>query len=218
MAAGLPRARSLSISLPREGRPAATEALERLRFELFRGQLAEISGGPQRSAVLTFAFRVVREAQAEGEPVAWILGRGSVFFPPDAAEAGVDLASLAVVRIPPAKRGVGADRMAALRAADVLIRSGGFGMVVLDLGRSPRLALASQARLAKLAERHRALIACLTESSVEEPSLGPLVSLRLEVARRSDDGSAWEARVLKDKRFGRQWRHEEVSRAPDGLR
>lgn len=231
MTAGLPGVRSVPASSCTV-QPSTAEVLPGLSFEVFRGRLAEVSGGAM-SAALTLAFRLVREAQAEGEPAAWILGRGSTFFPPDAARAGVDLAALAVVRLPVARgpsdgsrsrtgrdasRGRGSHDLAAAKAADLLVRSGGFGVVVLDLGSRARLPLAPQARLAGLAERHRTLVLCLTESSPEDPSLGSLVSLRLEAARCGpEERSRWQARVLKDKRLGMRWQHEEVSRAPDGL-
>ena len=47
----------------------------------FSGRLIEISGN-RASASLTLAFRLVHEAQRQGEPVAWISRRDSVFFPP----------------------------------------------------------------------------------------------------------------------------------------
>src|SRR5512147_2110212 len=55
------------------------------------GRLVEISAG-LAGAPLTLAFRLVLEAQRKGEPTAWVGRRESVFYPPDAAAAGVDLA------------------------------------------------------------------------------------------------------------------------------
>ena len=89
------------------------------------GRLVEISGH-RASANLTVAFGLVLEAQSLDEPVAWVTLAQSTFFPPDAAESGIDLARLAVVRV--------SDGLAACRAVVELTRSGGFGLVVLDLG------------------------------------------------------------------------------------
>jgi recombination protein RecA len=176
----------------------------------FAGRLAEISGR-HGGAPLTLVFRLVLEAQQRSEPVAWI-GRGdSVFFPPDAAEAGVDLDALPVILAP--------DSRMAARAADHLVRSGGFGLVVLDIGEDDRLPRALLARLAGLASKHGTALLCVTEKDARRPSLGSLVSLRAEAVRRDEEGGRFrcEVRVLKDKRHGPGGTHLEVCHGPDGL-
>ena len=45
---------------------------------------------------LTLAFGLVREAQEGGEPVGWVTSTESSFYPPDAAQNGIDLAALVV--------------------------------------------------------------------------------------------------------------------------
>ncbi|MHB8767074.1 MAG: recombinase A, partial [Deferrisomatales bacterium] len=168
------------------------------------------------SAALTLAFALVLDAQRRGEPAAWIAPGGSAFYPPDAAEGGVDLAALAVVRT--------ADLRQALRAADHLARSGAFGLVVLDLGEAAELPLPAQTRLAGLAARHDAVLLFLTRKGAHRPSLGSLVSLRAEAGRERDPsppgagGFRCGLRALKDKRRGPGWAHEEPCRGPDGLR
>lgn len=77
-------------------------------------------------AALSAATTLVWKAQLAGEPCAWIAARPSTFYPPDLDEGGIDLAALVVVRAPHAT--------AAARVADKLLRSGAFGLVVLDLG------------------------------------------------------------------------------------
>ncbi len=180
-------------------------------LDALAGRLAELSAaGP--SAALTLAFGLVLEAQRRGEPATWIAGGESTFFPPDAAEGGVDLAALVVVRVGELRQ--------ALRAADHLARSGAFGLVVLDLGAGARVPLPSLTRLGGLAARHQALILLLTRKKGEEPSLGSLVSLRGEAAREDRGGGRFACRVraLKDKRRGPGWAWEELCRGPDGLR
>src|SRR5579859_4940815 len=99
-------------------------------FPDLAGRLVELSAAIP-SAELTLAFGLVKDAQREGEPAAWIAARSDSFFPPDVAGSGIDLASLAVVKVKtPAE---------ALRAADKLTRSGAFGLLVMDLGRDPVL-------------------------------------------------------------------------------
>lgn len=190
---------------------AEPAAAARWGFDALAGRLAELSA-PGPSAALTLAFGLVLEAQRRGEPAAWVTGGESTFFPPDAAEGGVDLAALAVVRV--------GDLRQALRAADHLARSGAFGLVVLDLGAGARVHLPALTRLGGLAARHQALILLLTRKRGEEPSLGSLVSLRGEAAREDRGGGRFACRVraLKDKRRGPGWEWEELCRGPDGLR
>ena len=104
------------------------------------GRLLEISGS-RVTASLTFAFGLVLEAQQRGELVGWSTPSENSFYPPDAAERGVDLDSLVVVRVP--------DLYAVPRAGEKLLRSGAFGLVVLDIG-TVRIPMPLQARLAGL--------------------------------------------------------------------
>ena len=174
------------------------------------GRLAELSAaGP--AATLTLAFSLVLDAQQRGEPVAWITTTASSFFPPDAADGGVDLDALVVVRV--------AMGMQIFRAADHLARSGGFGLLVLDLETAPMSAPA-QARLAGLATRHGLSLLCLTRKDRGAPSLGALTSLRAAAVRESRGNGRFvcTAQVLKDKRGGPGWSHMELCRGPDGLR
>ncbi len=177
------------------------------------GRLVEITGAGA-SAVLTAALGMVRQAQAEGETTAWITSTQSLFFPPDAAEAGVDLDALVIVRTPEG---------AVMTAADKLARSGAFGLIAVDLprwrmsegrgARRPREGWLS--RLLGLAKRHDTAILFLTE---QEP-LGTLVSLRGEARRTrvATDRYQVSVRVVKDKRRSPGWRHLEQCRGPAGL-
>ena len=175
------------------------------------GCLAELSG-TGASASLTLAFSLVHQVQRQGEPVAWITGAESTFFPPDAAEGGIDLAALPVIRLP--------GRRQCLRAADQLARSGAFGLLVIDLGGCLDLPLAAQTRLAGQALAHGTLILCLTAKAEGRPSLGSLVSVRAHAQRirRGDGRFACRVHVLKDKRRGPGWRDEVWCRGPDGVR
>ena len=175
------------------------------------GRLVEISGAGA-AAALTLAFGLVLEAQRRGEPVAWIALEERGFYPPDAAEGGVDLDALVVVRVANAK--------AVGRAADQLVRSGAFGLIVLDLGAGADVPTPLQTRLVGLAQKHQTALLCLTEKGSELPSLGSLVSLRVQAQRERvcDDRFSCGLAVLKDKRRGPTWTHVEVYRGPAGLR
>ena len=175
------------------------------------GCLAELSGAGASSS-LTLAFSLVHQVQRHGDPAAWITRAESTFFPPDAAEGGIDLAALPVIRLP--------GRRQCLRAAEQLARSGAFGLLVIDLGRCLDLPLAAQTRLAGQALAHGTLILCLTAKTEEAPSLGSLVSVRAHAQRirRGDGGFTCRVHVLKDKRRGPGWRDEVCCRGPDGVR
>jgi len=187
------------------------------------GRLTELSAwGP--SASLTLAIDLVLEAQQQGEPVAWISTRESSFFPPDAAANGVDLSALPVVH-------ANSGRTAG-RAADRLLRSGAFALIIMDLGRTESgraergsgtgagLPLPLQSRLLQLALKHDAAVLFLTEKPSTAPSLGSLVSLRAQARRRKTGPGRYtcELLVLKDKRHGPGWQHDTFRNGPPGLR
>src|SRR5262245_19817471 len=140
------------------------------------GRLVEISRSPAGSP-LTLAFQLLIDAQRRGEPVAWIGRRETSFYPPDALDAGADLAALPVVW---AK-----DVVAVAKAADLLVRSGAFGLVLVDLGIEPALPAHASSRLATLAKQHGTAVVCLTDKDAKRPSLGPLVSLRVHASGRA---------------------------------
>ena len=175
------------------------------------GCLTELSGAGSAPA-LTLAFGLVREAQQRGEPVAWLSRAESTFFPPDAAEGGIDLAALPVILL--------GDVRHRLRAADRLARSGAFGLLVVDLGARLDLPLAVQTRLAEQALAHGTLILCLTEKTERQPSLGSLVAVRGQARciRHGPDRFACRVHALKDKRRGPGWTDQEWCRGPDGVR
>ncbi len=174
------------------------------------GRLVEISGAGVKAS-LTLAFSLVLEAQQRGELVGWSTPGESSFYPPDAADRGVDLDSLVVVRVP--------DPYAVPRAGEKLLRSGAFGLVVLDVG-TVTIPMPLQARLAGLAHRYHAALVCLTEKESREPSLGSLISLRVQARRKRipQEQFACELQVLKDKHRGPTWSEKEICYGPAGLR
>ena len=191
-------------------RPEAATRPASWSLSEFAGRLIEISG-QEATAALTLAFGLVLEAQRQGEPVAWVTPRENSFYPPDAAEGGVDLDALVVVRVP--------DARVVARAAERLVRSGAFGLIVLDVG-AAKIPTPLQARLAGLAQKHHTALVCLTEKERKTPSLGSLVSLRVQAQRtRTSEGQfTCTLTVLKDKRRGPTWTHTEGCRGPAGLR
>jgi recombination protein RecA len=217
--------------------PAEIQAGAGWQLAALSGRLVEISAAAG-SAGLTAAVGMVLAAQREGEPVAWVTPPEHGFFPPDLHDSGVDLEALVVVRVP--------DLRAAARTAEHLLRSGAFGLVILDLveleGAGVRVKPLTEAmlgRLVSLAGKHDAAVICLTSKRADAPSLGSMVSLRVEALREAIAPEAAEApglraayggatlgvsgyrfrvMALKDKRRGPSWEHAEVVRGPTGLR
>jgi len=160
------------------------------------GRLVELTGG-RNAACTTVAVAAVLQAQTEGETAAWVQPRGGALFPPDLAESGVDLDALLVVHVPPR----GGD-YAAPKAAEMLLRSGGMGLVVLDLRPSPPRGEAWLGRILALAREHESRVVMITASRGRAAgSLGSLVSVRIEPRRvRAGRGVfSIEHGILKDK-------------------
>lgn len=197
-------------------------------LDALSGRLVELSGS-QSAARLSAAFGLVLEAQLCADRAAWVTLESSSFFPPDVADGGVDLEALPVVRVP--------DTRAAGRAADHLVRSGAFGLVVLDLSsESPpsgrdrpqplTLPVPLLTRLLGLARAHDVAVLILTRKSSDAPSLNSLISLRAEAHSMCQSHAESEARqshdvwitALKDKRDGPGWTHREACRGPVGVR
>ncbi len=180
-------------------------------LEELAGRLTELSG-VGATAPLTMAGTLVLEAQRSGIPVAWISATAHSFYPPDMAENGVDLEALPVVWAH--------DAPSSARAADWLIRSSCFGLIIMDLGTNHNLPANLQSRLVQLTHLHDTALICLTTKEKTMPSLGSIVSLRAQVVRERVGPGEYACRIqiLKDKRKGPGWRHTEVCRGPAGLR
>jgi hypothetical protein len=108
------------------------------------GRIVEIGGQASTSAIARLAL----EVQAGGEPVVWVTGPTTSVHPPDLAEAGLSLHQLAFLRIHDDATG-----LSRIRAAELVLRSGGFGLVIIEapVGALPARALS---RLHAMARRH----------------------------------------------------------------
>ncbi len=98
-----------------------------------RGALSSIRGGPA-SGKTAVALATLRQAQAEGGLAAFVDGRGEL-YPPAALALGVDLSRLLIVRPERSVRTPrgGQDVLPGLWAAEVLLASGAFPAVVIDV-------------------------------------------------------------------------------------
>ncbi len=157
--------------------------------------LIQLSGLGLCSAVLPWLL----DAQAQCEPIAWVGSEASLPFAPDLVGAGLDLSRLLWVRpdVGPERARVRSERTlkAQLRATELLLRSGAFGCVVVDLGENAAEGWARkaswQSRIAMLARKHLSAVLLLTYDDAET-SLGALVNVRIRYVRG-------EGRVLRNK-------------------
>ncbi|MBV8222711.1 MAG: hypothetical protein JO293_05080 [Candidatus Eremiobacteraeota bacterium] len=166
-----------------------------------RGIIATLEGraGAGRSAI---AGRLLSAATANGGLGALIESPGSAegsLYPPALASAGIDLKRLLIV---PAH-----DARSVARAADIIVRSGAFGVVVIP---AVKLAATAWTRLASLTHRAGALLVALGVEAPDE--LRYFASLRIEVRPSAVQwagesgpfcalaGASAEAIVLKHKR------------------
>jgi hypothetical protein len=174
-------AAKLILVEPEQGQPLPTLVAP--------GRIVELCGEAQTTAAVTLLAAV----QRQGETAAWIQLAHGDLFPPDLAAAGVDVEALIVVHVPEGDQSH-AGASGQCRAAELLLRSGGFGLVLLDFSRGePRGSTAWQGRLLGLARQHEARVVILRERTrgVDQSSLGPLTGLRIaswvERSRRADD-------------------------------
>jgi RecA/RadA recombinase len=138
-AADVPASARLSTGLPRIDEP--------LGGGLPRGRLVELIG-PRSSGRMSTTFSCIEAAQRAGE-LAALVDAVDGFDPRSAIAAGIDLERLLWVR--PGRPQDG------LRAADLVLDAGGFGLVVLyacpSAGLQASGKMSAWARLAKRAER-----------------------------------------------------------------
>ena len=167
--------------------PTGIEVIDRLTDGgIPRGNLSEICG-PESSGRTALVFAILGQATRRGECCAWIDAAG-VFDPASAAEVGVDLERVLWVNC-------GGNAEHALKAVDLLIQAGGFGLVVLDLGDTPdkearRIPLASWFRLRHAAERTGAALVAV-ERQVNARSCS---ALQVEMRRK---GPVWVGKLLR---------------------
>lgn len=173
---------------------------EGLAARIEPGRVVELSGLVEGAcARLSTAVSIVRHVQAEGDTTAWIQPEGGPLYPPDVAEAGIDLEALVVVHVPSRALPNGL-----CKAAELLLRSGAFGLVVVDGTSTTWPSAPTQAWLGRvlgLARQHGSRVLLLTEKPAHADSLGTLVGLRVESRRHRDPrgGFVVEHHVVKNK-------------------
>jgi recombination protein RecA len=150
-----------------------------------RGSLTEIFG-PDGSGRARLLVSILAEATARQEACALVDAEDS-FDPVSAAAAGVRLQHLLWVR--PRH-----NAEQALKAADLLVQGGGFGMVALDLGGTPpltarRIALTSWFRLRRAVEHTPTVLVSVARYS----NAKTCAALQMECVRESAQWSGSRA-------------------------
>ncbi len=156
--------------------PTGIPAIDRLTGGIPRGAFTEIFG-PASSGRTTVLTAVLAQATASREYCA-IVDATDSFDPRSAAESGIALDQLLWVRC-------GGNAEHALKAADLILQAGGFGVVIMDLADcSPqtarRVSLASWFRLRHAVERTRTALVVL-EQQLNAKSCS---SLQLEMRQK----------------------------------
>jgi len=155
-----------------------------------RGCLTEIFG-PASSGRTSLMLAVLAEATAREETCA-LVDAEDAFDPASAAAAGVRLPRLVWVRS-------AHNAEHALKAADLLIQGGGFGLVILDLGDTPpetarRISLTSWFRLRRAVEHTPTVLLAVARRS----NAKTCASLQLECRReRAGWSGAGPGRLLR---------------------
>ena len=164
---------------------------------LLNKKILELSG-LQASARFTYAVNLLLQAQQIGETVAWIQPESGPLFPPDLHASGVDLQALVVVHVP-----LSAGVYGIPKAAEILLRSGAFGLVILDLIASapPSGSVAWLGRLLTLTRQHQSALIILTHKPVTSESVGACASWRIAPYRRQlrDGFYELDLNIIKNK-------------------
>jgi len=154
------------------------------------GQMSEIVG-PRSSGRTSLLMSILASATSRGEMVA-LVDTFDVFDPESAATAGVVLSRMLWVRgdscapaFPSlAHRQTGADRVItrALKATNLILQSGGFGVIALDLADAPphalrRVPMTTWLRFQRVVEGQEAIGVILGSAPMSRSAGGVSVSL-----------------------------------------
>jgi len=168
---------------------------EQLGGGIARGHLSELVG-PRSSGRTTVVCRMFRAAANRGEVIAFIY-TSDRFDPASAAASGVDLSKLLWVR----ERG---DASRALKAMNLVLQAGGFGLVVFDVADVAPIALrqfpyTTWMRIARVIEGSQtAAVVIAAERTARSPG-GVTIALEpaTDASRAQWSGAADRARFLR---------------------
>jgi recombination protein RecA len=160
-----------------------------------RGCLTEIYG-PASSGRTSLLLAILAAATAR-EEVCALVDADDAFNPASAAESGVRLARLLWVRCGGGRLGRAEQ---ALKATDLLIQGGGFGVVAMDLGDTPvesarRISLTSWFRLRRAVEHTPAVLVTVGRQSYAKTCASLMLECRRE--REAWSGVRGASRLLR---------------------
>jgi len=197
-----------------------------------RGRISEITGRAG-SGKTSIAASFASFATQCGEVAAWLDASGS-FDPESMAAAGVDLRRMLWAsmrrgskdRCSPLQKGAGLGVRSIVKAAELVLEAGGFGLVVVDFGEAVRsLTYASSLRIARAAERSGAAVIAIAPWRM----CGTFAALSIAASRAETsfsrlapgspvmfDGLAVDAMVARNK-MGGTGRHVRVRALVDPI-
>ncbi len=168
---------------------------EALGGGLVRGHVSEIVG-PRSSGRTTVLGRMLRAASGRGEAMA-IIDVCDRFDPACAAASGVDLSKLLWVR----ERG---DASRALKALNLVLQAGGFGLVAFDVADVPSTALrqfpyTTWMRIARVIEGSQTAAVIIAAERLGRSPGGVTIALEPpnDASRAQWSGTADRARFLR---------------------
>ena len=168
---------------------------EQLGGGLARGHLSEIVG-PRSSGRSTVLCRMLAAAADRGEAVA-LVDACDRFDPGSAAAAGVDLSKLLWVR----ERG---DALRALKAVNLVVQAGGFGLVAFDVADLQaaslrQFPLTTWMRIARVVEGSQTTVVVIAAERLARSPGGVTIALEPppDVSRAQWSGVADRARLLR---------------------
>jgi hypothetical protein len=190
--------------------PSGVPELDAAGGGLPRGAITEIHG-PVSSGRATVLASILAAAAERGEICA-LADASDSLDPASAAAAGLDLARLLWVRC-------GGSPEHALKAVDMLIQSGGFGVVALDLGDvapqiARRIPLASWFRLRRAIENTPAVLVVVEREQTVKTCASLAIAMRRE--RVTWKGEAGCSRLLRSVRIEAAFQETAASRKPAG--
>lgn len=160
-----------------------------------RGHLSEIVG-PRSSGRTTVLCQMFRAAADRGEAIA-LIDSCDRFDPASASASGVDLTKLLWVR----ERG---DASRALKAMNLVLQAGGFGLVAFDIADVPSMALrqfpyTTWMRIARVIEGSQTAAVVIAAERIARSPGGVTIALESapDVSRAEWSGTADRARFLR---------------------
>ena len=169
--------------------------LDALTGGLPRGAITEIHG--PASSGRTSLLGSTLAAAAAREEICALTDAGDTFDPASAQALGVDLSRLLWVRC-------GGNPEHAIKAADMLVQAGGFGLVALDLGDVPpgvarRIPLATWYRLRRAIEDTPTVMLLVEREQTVKSCASLVLEMRRETVAWS--GAVGCSRLLRSARF-----------------